>query len=362
MSSLLYDQPVALLRQAFRTAVTTDFSLFEHLRPIRSALVVFLVLCLTYTRADVRALLPIGIGLLFVAIADRGVSLRRRLTSMSAAAIAITLGTFIGCLVSDNQVLHITIGGLAGLACGLAGLVGVPSMTAGVLGLVVFTIFSGSPIDLLNSKENTLLIVLGACLMIVSVLVEFVVRAALRALPSVSDEMPVESVWQRTKFHLHWADPFILHSIRLGIVIMVATALEEVLSFPHSYWIPMTVAWISRPDRDGTVEKVTLRVAGTLLGVVVAGLLIGLTSATSAESLVMIALAAYVVIAFLAPNYAVAVTGITVFVFFLFHVVGYPMDGSIKARVASTLIGAALVLVAVRIGPRPRIETTLPAS
>ena len=346
------------MRQAFRTATATDFSVFEHLRPIRSALVLLAVLSVTYQIADVRALLPIGIGLLFAAIADRGVSLRRRLTSMSAATIAITIGTCIGCLVSDNQVLHITIGGVAGLVCGLAGLASIPSMTAGVLGLVVFTIFSGSPIDLLDLKANTFLMLLGACLMIASVGAEFAIRAARHAIPAAEGEMPGDSVWARTRIHLHWNDQFVLHSIRLGIVIMVATTLEEVLAFPHSYWIPMTVAWISRPDRDGTVEKVTLRVVGTLVGVVVAGALMGLTSAGSAESLALIALSSYVVLAFLAPNYAVAVTGITVFVFFLFHLVGYPMDGSIEARVASTLIAAALVLIAVRIGPKPRSNDT----
>ena len=341
------------MRKTFRTAAATDFSIFEHLRPIRSALVVLAVLSLVYKLADVRALLPIGIGMLFAAIADKGNSLRRRLTSMCGATIAITAGTWVGCLVSDNQILHIAIGGLVGLVCGLAGVTGLPAMTAGVLGLVVFTIFSGSPIELLDVKTNSLLMLLGACLMIVSVLAEFVVRAALKSVPTAEGEMPSESICSRSKIHFHWTDLFVLHAIRLAGVIVVATILEEVLKFPHSYWIPMTVAWISRPDRDGTVEKVTLRVAGTLLGVAVSGLLIGLTPAGSAESLVLIALASYVVLAFLAPNYAVAVTGITVFVFFLFHLVGYPIDGSIKARVASTLIATALVLLAVRIRLRP---------
>ena len=344
------------MRKTFRTAAATDFSNFEHLRPIRSALVVLAVLSLVYKLADVRALLPIGIGLLFTAMADRGVSLRRRLTSMCGATIALTIGTFLGCLVSDNQVLHIVLSGIVGLVCGLAGLSGIPSMTAGVLGLVVFAIFSGSPIDLLDLKTNTILMALGASLMIASVLAEFAVRAAFNNVPTSDGEMPAVSYWQRTKLHFHWTDKIVLHSIRLGIVITVATGLEEVLAFPHSYWIPMTVAWIARPDRDGTVEKVTLRVAGTLLGVTIGGLLIGLTISSSTESLLLIALAAYVVVAFLVPNYAVAVAGITVFVFFLFHLVGYSMQGSIAARVASTLIAAALVLIASRIGPRPPSE------
>ena len=350
---LPYDSRVSIIRRSFRTAIATDISAFEHLRPIRSALVILAALGYTFDHHDKRALLPIGIGLLFTAIADRGVSLRRRITSMAGAALAVTIGTAIGGLVSDNQVLHVVIGGVAGLACGLAGVAGVASMTAGVLGLVVFTIFSGSPIDLLHWRTNALLMLLGASIMIASVLVEFGVRAALRRLPDPGNELPSESLWTRSKVHLHWDDSFVLHSLRLAIVMMIATMLEEVLTFPHSYWIPMTVAWISRPDRDGTVEKVTLRVAGTLVGVAIAGSLIGITPATNTESIVMIAIAAYVVLAFLVPNYAIAVAGITTFVFFLFHVVGFPLDGSIKARVASTFIAAALVLIAVHIGQRP---------
>jgi uncharacterized membrane protein YccC len=59
-------------------------------------------------------------------------------------------------------------------------------------------------------------------------------------------------------------------------------------------------------------------------------------------------------LAFLLPNYAITTTGITVFVFFLFRVVWFPMGGSFFARVVSTLIAAALVLTAVRIGPQSR--------
>lgn len=347
-----YDRSVNLIQRSFRTAIKTDLSFFEHVRPIRSALVIVVVLAAVYDRNDVRALLPLGIGMLFAAIADRGTTLQRRITSMSGALVAVTIGTAIGGLVSGNQILHVAIAGVAGLVCGLAGAASIPSMTAGVLGLVVFTIFSGSPIDLLDWKNNAVLMLLGAAIMICTVFAEFAVRALFARNPTLRGEMAEASYWTRAQVHLNWSDQFILHSIRLGVVVMIATMLEEILSFPHSYWIPMTVAWISRPDRDGTVEKVTLRVAGTLLGVAIAGLLIGITPATSTESLIMIGISAYFVLAFLAPNYAVAVTGITCFVFFLFHLVGYPLDGSIFSRVASTLLAAALVLAAIHIGPK----------
>jgi len=37
----------------------------------------------------------------------------------------------------------------------------------------------------------------------------------------------------------------------------------------HQYWIPMTVAWISKPDSTGTRVRVAQRVGGTALAVLV---------------------------------------------------------------------------------------------
>lgn len=307
-----------------------------------------------YWNHDVRALLPLGLGLLFAAIADRGNSFRRRLTSMAGTTIGITLGTALGCAVSSNQILHIATGGFVGLLCGLIGVASIPAMTTGVLTLVIFTIFSGSPIDLFEWRSNTLLMLLGACIMTTTVAVEFGVRSLVKKTPGSADELYRESFWDHSKIHFHWTDPFVLHSIRLAIVIIIATTLEELVNFPHSYWIPMTVAWISKPDTDGTVDRVFRRVLGTLLGVAIAGTLIATTPHSGALALIMIGIASYFVLAFLTPNYAITTAGITVFVFFLFRIVGFPMGGSITARVASTLIAAALVLTAVRIRPQPR--------
>ena len=52
----------------------------------------------------------------------------------------------------------------------------------------------------------------------------------------------------------------------------VATAISELLAIPHAYWIPVTVAWITKPDHDGTVTRVIQRVIGTALGLLIIGL------------------------------------------------------------------------------------------
>jgi len=175
--------------------------------------VILTALTYTYMNHDVRALLPLGLGLLFAAIADRGNSFRRRLTSMAGATIGITLGTAFGSAVSGNQILHIATGGVVGLLCGLIGVASIPAMTTGILTLVIFTIFSGSPIDLFEWKANTVLMLLGGCIMIASDAVEFSIRLLIKRIPESDDNSYGESFWNRSKVHFHWTDPFILHSL-----------------------------------------------------------------------------------------------------------------------------------------------------
>ncbi|MEJ6740067.1 MAG: hypothetical protein QNL59_06005 [Actinomycetota bacterium] len=241
------------LWRSLRKALAIDFTALEHIRPVRAALLILAALTYTYVNHDVRPLLPLGLGLLFAAIADRGNSFRRRLVSMAGATIGITVGIAIGCAVSNNQLLHIATGGFVGLLCGLIGVASIPAMTTGVLTLVIFTIFSGSPIDLLEWKANTVLMLLGGSIMAATVPIEFGVRTLIKTTPKNNDELYRESFWDRSKIHFYWSDPFILHSIPLAVVIIIATTLEEFVKFPHSYWIPMSVAWISQPDHNGTV-------------------------------------------------------------------------------------------------------------
>lgn len=89
------------LWRSIRNTLATDLSALEHIRPARAALVILTALTYTYMNHEVRALLPLGLGLLFAAIADRGSSFRRRLTSMAGATIGITLGTALGWIRSS---------------------------------------------------------------------------------------------------------------------------------------------------------------------------------------------------------------------------------------------------------------------
>lgn len=341
-------------------------------RPLRAAVVALIGLSILVSRDDVRSALPFGVGVLFAAMVDHGGPLRTRVPPMAGTAVAITFGTLLGGLVSDGTVLNIVVGGVVALLCGFAGAAGATWMFGGILTLVCYTIFGGAPIPLLATERNTVWMAIGSAVLLASAVLAHATahlarrwstaRSGPRSTPTNASPQPETqpqprpadmNAWQRARVHLQWRDDFVLHAIRLSIVIMVALLLEEELAFPHSYWIPMTVAWITRPDRDGTIERVILRSVGTLAGIAIAGTFIVIVDPSNALSVVMTSLAVFIVLTFLAPNYAIAVIGITIFVFFLFNIVGYPVEQMIETRVVATLMAAVLVAVAIHIGPRP---------
>lgn len=352
-----YAAPVNFLRRVWQMATKVDRNAMVFLRPLRAALVALVGLGILVARSDVRSALPFGVGVLFTAMVDHGGALRNRVAPMVGTGVAITIATGLGGLVSDSTPAHVIVGGFLAVLCGFAGAAGATWMFGGILTLVTFTIFSGAPIQLLAIGQNTAWMAIGSAVLLGSALLMFVAIRLVRPDWQSQETLPepVGSVWSRAREHLHLRDQYVLHAIRLSIVIMVAIVLEEELAFPHSYWIPMTVAWITRPDLNGTVERVVLRVLGTLLGIAVAGTFIINLQPDDAVSVLMTALAVFIVLVFLVPNYAIAVVGITIFVFFLFDIVGYPVKQMIETRIVSTLMAAALAMIAIHIGPRGEI-------
>lgn len=333
-----------------RLVITVDRESLRLIRHVRATVVLLVATSIVVIDGDIRAVLPFGIGLLFAAIADRGGPARPRLLAILGAAITITATCAIGGAVADHTTLHVIVGALVALACGFAGAAGLPSMTSGVLGLVVFTIFSGAPITLLAAERNVAWIAAGAGVQLLATAIAAVFVRESASAPAVeADPTPY---FTRLRAAANLRDQYTIHAVRLAGAIAVATLLEELLSFPHSYWIPLTVAWIARPDRDGTVERVVLRLFGTLLGVAVTGAILVVFEPGTAVSLVLAAISSFVVLTFLVPNYAIAVAGITGFVFCLFHLVGYPDDQTIFGRLVATFMGAAIVVVAASIGTR----------
>ena len=164
---------------------------------------------------------------------------------------------------------------------------------------------------------------------------------------------PAETLAWRTRLAAHWSrdDLYVGHAIRLAVAIVLATGLAAAIDRPHSYWIPLTVAWLAKPDLAGTVTRIPARVLGTVTGVALVALVV-FPVAAQWWLILWSAIGAGVVLAFLWANYSVAVAGITTFVLAAFALTGSDERSDVIERVGYTLIAALLVFVLALIRPR----------
>jgi uncharacterized membrane protein YccC len=85
-------------------------------------------------------------------------------------------------------------------------------------------------------------------------------RRSSRLLPILQGNLTFQSVTFR-------------HAIRLGAAAAIATALAAGLHLPRGYWVVVTVLVVLKPNFGGTIERVIQRIAGTIVGGVIAMLI-----------------------------------------------------------------------------------------
>lgn len=149
---------------------------------------------------------------------------------------------------------------------------------------------------------------------------------------------------------LHRRDPgsvFTRHAIRVAGLFLIATAIAQLDPLNHSYWIPLTVAWITKPDFAGTTLRVVERVLGTLIGVVASALLIDLIGSSIPLELAMFAAGSMITVLFIVANYTLCTVGVTIWLMAVLDMGAVPTGG----RVVQTFAAGLLVIGASRLWP-----------
>jgi uncharacterized membrane protein YccC len=149
----------------------------------------------------------------------------------------------------------------------------------------------------------------------------------------------------RVGFDLHHA--FFRHAVRLSLAMVIATYLSILLEWPHSYWIPMTVAWVSKPDRDGTDYRAVHRFIGTMVGLLVCTVAIEAVGIKSYGYSVFIAAGVLTCLVFVRSNYSISVIGVTMVVVGVFSLNGEPLAETLEYRTLGTAIGCLISAVAI---------------
>lgn len=329
------------IRKDIRTSLHIERSEI-HVRPaLRGATVSAGLVALAVIIGQPAAAIPLAIGALFAFLAEGQAVMGRRLRMMLWTTGWLGFGTLLGGLASNAVIIGVLLSVLMAFACGFVGAGGPRAALTGVFCLVVFTVALGNSVTPSQALLNALLTVAGA-------LVQTSITAAVVRQPWTLDSP--DPMWQRLSQHHELRDPFIRHGIRLAIAIAIATVVSDLWTFPHSYWIPMSVAWITKPDSDGTVSRVIGRLVGTILGLGAVWTIFAVLPVDDAGVVVVVLLSAFVAALFIVANYGFAVAGITMLIVSLFFLVGDPVDQTAQWRLVATLIATAIAIPIAAIG------------
>jgi hypothetical protein len=163
---------------------------------------------------------------------------------------------------------------------------------------------------------------------------------------------------------MHLRDPSLRHALRWGIGLGLAVALYHIIDLgPHGYWIPLTVLFVLKPGPGETHERIAMRAAGTVIGLVLATGLAELLGQDAVANAAVLTLTAACSFALLMIEYALFTTAITVYIVVLAHALGQGAFQAADERAVATIIGlliAALGFVVFRDrrAPAPSTATT----
>ena len=141
------------------------------------------------------------------------------------------------------------------------------------------------------------------------------------------------------------------HALRLSACVVIGTLAGRMLDWRRSYWVPMTIALILRPDFTSTFTRGLLRLGGTLAGLVLATGLFHFLAPALAMKVALIALFCFLIRCYGPANYGVLVTSLTALVVLMFTIAGGAPAPVMVARGLNTALGGVIALIAYWLWP-----------
>jgi MFS family permease len=324
-------------------------------RPVITGVVTGLIAAICIATGNQSYALPLAMGSWFTSVLDSHQVFGTHLRTMCGSALWLALGATIGGLASSTGYWQLLIVAVMALACGFAGAFGDFGTRAGSLTLAMYALFAGIPMSERSALQSGLLTLIGGAITIVITIALYLVGARSQLIAPCSGH---ESALTRLKSHMRPGDMFLRHGVRLSVLMVVATALAHSVTWPHEYWIPMTVAWVARPGSQLTLERTWLRILGTLAGIVIITCLMLITGNPPYELAILVGVGVAILLAFVQANYAVAVIGLTMAIMALFGIEGESVDANAPYRFLATIVAGILLTIATLVWPVDKNSST----
>lgn len=151
--------------------------------------------------------------------------------------------------------------------------------------------------------------------------------------------------FEALRSNLNLQSPAFRHALRLATTVMLGDILGRSVSWRRSYWLPMTIVLVLKPEFTATFTRGFLRIAGTIVGLLLAtGLFHFLMPGMDLQ---VIGIFIFVfLLRWLGPaNYGIFGVVISALVVLLLAIAGVPPREVIWARGLNTALGGVLALL-----------------
>jgi hypothetical protein len=270
----------------------------------------------------------------------------------AAAAPLIGVAAALGVLSSQSAPPAVLAMGLLGAAAGYCFSVSLRLAIAGLSVSLAMVVAQGLFLTPGDAWPALLYGTAGGMLQVVWSLIVWVV--ADRAAKGQESGWSTAAAIAALKSNLTLRSSSARHAIRFGAALAAGVALYRVLGLhDHGFWIPLTILFVMRPERDETYHRLILRALGTVLGLVVAT---AVAEAFGASDLIVgavLTISAALTFGLLTVQYALFTAAITTYVVLLSDTLGERAFDAAGQRASGTALGIAIAFAAFLIWPNP---------
>jgi uncharacterized membrane protein YccC len=151
--------------------------------------------------------------------------------------------------------------------------------------------------------------------------------------------------------NLHFQSPAFRHAVRLATCVAIGDAIGRGISWERSYWLPMTVTVVLKPDFSTTFSRGLLRLMGTFTGLILATVLYHVFPQSPLTQLILVGIFTFVLRSVGPANYGVFSLAVSGLIVFLIAATGISPGEVVTERALNTAAGGILALIAYALWP-----------
>jgi hypothetical protein len=284
----------------------------------------------------------LGIGASLCGFAGMDAPAKPRAAWQAATAVLIGLAGALGVLSSQHAITAVLAMGLLGAIAGYGFAVSLRLAISGLCVVLGLLIAQGLWLPAADAGKALLWGTAGAATQVLWSLIVWVFADRAADQPESGWDTRRVVAGLRSNFNLRSSAA--RHALRFGAALALGVAVYRLADLhDHGYWVPLTILFVMRPERDESYRRIVLRAVGTAVG---SDLVDG----------ILLAIAIAFAYGLLTVQYALFTTAITVFVVLLTDTVGEPALEAAGQRALGTAVGLAIVYVAFVLWPNPDEE------